>query len=307
MPQNAPTLWTGQPTGPLYAWNDPRVRAVLDKALPPALQMHAGPIWLRDNLGSLADKMRAAYPGIRPFVAIAGDASGPDPSDEWADVATACAAANVDTIIPDPESQWVTRPAGMLLKSLLAIRKANPTIRIWTTTFGQIERIPNIFPPPTETGFSDNFPTQEMLGQASPCTLTLPQVYFADDDNVIPATRGRGPRSYARSVANYIAMWALGKVRPDMDLQGYLQLHGCRVDDLCTVAQMWDVCGWWVLSYPTTGYDTEGVRALWAMCELFRLGYTSRNAIVEFQRAAGLTPDGVVGPKTLAALGVVWP
>jgi putative peptidoglycan binding protein len=300
---SAPALWNDN--GPDVPWKTPSVRAVLDKSRPPVLQVHAGPIWLATKGGALTTEIRAAYPGIRVWWAIAGDAYGPDPSQEWAQAATAAGAAVVTTICPDPED-WTTRPAGMLRKSVNAIRTANPTIEILPNTWAQPLRVPNVFPPPAETGYSDAYPLAELLGQGSPCNGVMRQVYYDDPDIGIPTERGRGPRSLARSTSDYAVALAEGKIRGDTALEGYQQMHGCRCDDLCTVAQSFRICGWWVLNY-LKDFDADGVRAMWAVCELERRGYGGGNGIVQFQLAAGLTPDGIVGPKTLAALGVVWP
>jgi hypothetical protein len=53
-----------------------------------------------------------------------------------------------------------------------------------------------------------------------------------------------------------------------------------------------------------TEFDPEVARGIRAADRLGDLGFKGATAIRDFQRAAGLTPDGIVGPRTLAALGV---
>jgi hypothetical protein len=50
--------------------------------------------------------------------------------------------------------------------------------------------------------------------------------------------------------------------------------------------------------------DRDGRAAFVALCELDRRGYWQPDGLVAFQRANGLPDDGVLGPRTLRALGV---
>jgi peptidoglycan hydrolase-like protein with peptidoglycan-binding domain len=60
-----------------------------------------------------------------------------------------------------------------------------------------------------------------------------------------------------------------------------------------------------VACWDWTEADADGLRALRVVAALEALAYTGPSSVSLFQRAAGLTVDGVVGPRTLAALGVV--
>lgn len=48
--------------------------------------------------------------------------------------------------------------------------------------------------------------------------------------------------------------------------------------------------------------DSEGVLTITALCELERRGHWGPTALRDYQRAEGLTPDGLWGPRTRAAL-----
>ena len=80
--------------------------------------------------------------------------------------------------------------------------------------------------------------------------------------------------------------------------QQELQAHGVRVADTCAVAM--DAARTSLWASPSR-IDADGARALCVLSELARRGQSIREA----QAALGLVADGIIGPRTLAALGIV--
>jgi hypothetical protein len=71
----------------------------------------------------------------------------------------------------------------------------------------------------------------------------------------------------------------------------------------CQLAVRTDATFWWAAGSDEL-FDDEGALGWRAALALYRAGYWGALAVERFQRIAGLKVDGVVGPKTLAALGV---
>jgi hypothetical protein len=118
-------------------------------------------------------------------------------------------------------------------------------------------------------------------------------------------TRQYGKARYARCMAWFAASQAqlarqLGDLaRPQLiTLQGYgwADILPDLVDGLLThpIVVMWSE------PFP----DEDFLRAAAAVAALQRLGLSGPTAVLAFQTTAGLTADGICGPKTLAALGV---
>jgi hypothetical protein len=66
---------------------------------------------------------------------------------------------------------------------------------------------------------------------------------------------------------------------------------------MCACADDYPATYWW--TWPER-MDDAGIRAIAAMSELCRRD----QSIERFQTAAGLVADGLVGPRTLGALGI---
>jgi hypothetical protein len=156
-------------------------------------------------------------------------------------------------------------------------------------------------PPPRYFGGQAPYPTKEFLGAGSPVAFTLPQIYWAT--NLTPvAARGPGVRRLRKHRASFALAMRQGAIRSDMAVGAYLQTYGSSVDESCFVAMQFERSAWWVAK---PGYLREaGVTAIRALCELRRRRYEGPDGIQRFQRDAGLTVDGWVGPMTLEALGV---
>lgn len=303
MTKPAPALYASNPQ---QAFDAPRVRKLLDLARPPSLQEHGGWEWLVKDNGKLANEIRAKYPGTEPWYAVQGDGCGADPGPEWTDVGKAAVDAGVTTYVIDTET--TKYPNGIVRAAVKQVRAACPTLRVLVTSFGQPLYIPNVFPPPVDSGYSNDYAheLQELCGIDSPVSGYMAQVYYSPKDNIPPTTRGVGPRSQARSRANLSVAIADGYMRPGLEQLGYQQLHGCRCDDLCFVGVQYEDLGMWALSTSDPYFDTDGENALRALCELHKRGYDGGDAIIRFQRDnPPLVVDGIMGPATLRALGIL--
>lgn len=303
---SAPTLWNYD--GIQHAWDSPLVRKALDKAQPPREWLHSSPSNLVSEAPRIIDASRAAYPNTEVAIAIAGSTDGPNPTNAWLRVGALCDAHDIGKLQFDIEGDtWIHRPAGTLRNALNAVHEKYPKLELTVNGYGQPLYIPNVFPPPAMTGFSNDWANimAEFGGIDAPTLAYYLQVYYATTP--LPDDWLLGLRSWARAHANMAV--ALGRwiIRPGLRWEGYQQMHNCRTDTLCAVAVLFNVCNWWALNGAAGYSDDMGIRAMWAIAELERKGFIGPNAILDFQRKAGLTVDGRVGPKTLAALGVVWP
>jgi hypothetical protein len=81
----------------------------------------------------------------------------------------------------------------------------------------------------------------------------------------------------------------------------YVQAHHVTVRETCRIANAHEtVCMW---AFPTRT-DANGVKAARALAEIERRGFPGPGRVERFQASAGLAADGLVGPKTLRALGL---
>jgi hypothetical protein len=303
MTLSAPELWND--AGPDVAFASKDVRALLDLAQPPELWPHAGPDWLAAKGASLTTNIRTAYPTMSVGWAVAGDADGPDPTTAWVRATQAAWAAGIRMMNFNCESGWFARNPGTLAHALNAVVAAAPDMELCLDTAGQPLYIPNVFPPPSMTGNSDQYAhvLRESVGLNAPLSILVLQVYYSA--SVLPTTRGAGPRSLARSIANRAVAVAQDDISPGCTFESEQQLHGCRCDDLVNVATQSAIrAWWWALNGGSAYVDQEGSWALQSVCALHRLGFDGPLAVFHFQKANNLVADNVCGPKTRAALGV---
>jgi hypothetical protein len=81
--------------------------------------------------------------------------------------------------------------------------------------------------------------------------------------------------------------------------------HGELCEHLCAAPL---VCGWAAPLIADGGRaDTEGLAALEAALRIRRAVGCGPDAVRRFQASKGLAADGIVGPRTLAALGLSAP
>jgi hypothetical protein len=157
--------------------------------------------------------------------------------------------------------------------------------------------------------YHSTYPWRAWLGEGSPIVASWPQVYAAPGGNAMARAGDLGRRE-ARALGSWAAAIRAGWIDPDdastpvrdgVAWRPYYQLHHVPARDTIAAALAHEGAMLWALRSRS---DDEGRRACGVLCALDRLGYWRPTGVQEFQAAHGLTPDGVVGPLTLAALDV---
>lgn len=135
---------------------------------------------------------------------------------------------------------------------------------------------------------------------------SAPQVYASDPGAPGLEDHRDARRRWDRAVAQHEAMVRRGIYRPEL-VPGreacavYAQLHGCTAGCVAWLLDRGHVGRAWAI--PTRS-DAEGLRGVAAVLIARREHGTAAGAIARWQAARGLTADGVVGPLTLAAMGI---
>ena len=154
-------------------------------------------------------------------------------------------------------------------------------------------------------------PSQTATGRME---TSLPRRSWGDADRVtleIPVVGGRRRRgSAAAAVGGLFAVAVVGFVGFVWLVSGMLR-HELTADDQAGIRSAWP-CS--IVADVTVG--SSGADAACVETALARLGYgagvdgvfdAGDVAVLQtFQRSAGRTPDGVVGPRTAASLGITW-
>lgn len=302
-----PTLWGSK--GIVSAWRD--ARDLLVRAQPPAVQLHT---W---EPGRVASEVRRDIPGVRIVVGVGIDGIARDVATgklsvergaaQMAMLARRASDVGAEAIVWNAEAGWKRSPThperarivSLVREGLAAVALAVPRLAQWHTAYDH-------------PSYHSTYPWEAWLGPGSPVLASLPQVYAAPGDDTM-AHRGALPAREARALASWAAAVRAGWVRPDapegsvgdltdVDWHPYYQAHHVPArDTIAAAVGRHTVCLW---AYPTRA-DEDGRRALLALCELRRRGHWTRDGVRTFQREAGLVADGVAGPRTLAALGIV--
>jgi hypothetical protein len=117
------------------------------------------------------------------------------------------------------------------------------------------------------------------------------------------------PGALARKIARHRKSWRIalreGWVSDDVHVDTYFQVYRTPTVDLVVGGLQFErVYGWGAPELPHGRMDSRGVDALIALSRLERMGLRSPEGVKTFQSNAGLVVDGVVGKKTLGALGI---
>lgn len=299
-----PTLWHSDGIDAAWSLSDD----LLIAARPRAVQLHT---W---EPRRIADTIRAALPGVTLLVGvgidgIARDVAKGGRSVSWGvsrfvELARRATTAGAVAIVWNAEAGWKRPPADpervrleqLIAEGLEAARVAFPGLHQWHTAYDH---------PSLHSGY----PWRAWLGPQSPVVASLPQVYAAPGGD-LAASRGALPRREAKALASWAAAVRAGWIRPDapagtvederdVDWHPYYQMHHVALADTVSSALAHPLACLWAL--PTRA-DADGRRALLALCALDRLGYWRASGVADYQRDAGLTPDGIYGPRTGAHL-----
>jgi hypothetical protein len=296
----AVTLW--HPSGLPRAWT-PEVRALLESVRPSAVQLHSSPAHLRTAaVAALAREVRVSLPDAALWLGVACDspafrvAEGTRTvrwaRDELATAARVAADLGAPVVVWNAEAAWkrgakgsATNRAELARALVMHVATQWPALVQGHTAYDQ----PHLH---------GSYPWAAWLGEGSPVSIALPQVYCAPKSGL--AARGALARRLAAHRASWARSEAAGLVRRGLDVLPYLQLHGVPAGQTVTLAAEHGICGW---ALPTRA-DAEGRRALRALGALRDAGALGSGGVARWQAARGLVADGIVGPRTLAALGV---
>jgi hypothetical protein len=274
----------------LHTWEPRRLAPVLQRLLP-GVQLVVG-VGIDGIARDVAKGTRSVAWGVSRFV-------------ELARRAVECGAVAIKW---NAEAGWKRPPntterallVRLVREGLAAVAAAFPGLVQWHTAYDH---------PSLHSGYV----WEAWLGAGSPVVASFPQVYAAPGDGLM-AHRGALPRREARALASWAAAVRAGWIRPDapegtpedltdVDWRPYYQVHHVPVADTVASAVRHPLCALWAL--PTRA-DRDGRRAFVALCALDRLGFWGEGAVQRFQASRrgseGLTPDGVYGPRTEAAL-----
>lgn len=132
-----------------------------------------------------------------------------------------------------------------------------------------------------------------------------PQLYGAAA-GATPSGHASVRARIARAEGQMRALMGRGVVRPDLGPGGegydaYGQLHGMTPAGAAVVFDRTDVARAWAIP---TRHDAAGLLGLRAVLRCRRAAGCSAGSVARWQASAGLTADGIVGPRTLAALGL---
>ena len=136
--------------------------------------------------------------------------------------------------------------------------------------------------------------------------LHAAQFYAADTSTPARETHTDARRRLAAHTADIGRLVAAGDCRPELAPGGrgwtpYGQVHSMTAAGAAIVLDAADTVRAWALP---TRCDEEGLRAIEAVLVARRETGRSAGAIARWQAAHGLAADGVLGPVTLAALGL---
>lgn len=155
---------------------------------------------------------------------------------------------------------------------------------------------------------SHALPWAAIFGAGSPVSLTLPQVY-ANPETGADAGLGGARARYEGTAAQHTLAVTRGLIRADFGPTGagfvlYAQSHHHRVAASCYLHDRAALSASWTIRRDGALCDANGLLALRADAEMRRRVGHAPGRIARFQASAGLDADGVVGEKTLSALGL---
>lgn len=331
--RHALTLWSGD--GLPRAVDD--ALPLLREARPAVVQLHAGPLGLRDHLPAAARRVRATLPGVALWVGVAWDgwvAEVGAVSVErlltriYLPAARAAADAGAELLVINSEAAGKLHPDPARLLACEAIdriRAECPGLLLGHTAYDH----PHYHPEERDHGGKidpdeEGYPWSAYLGGAAaraagvqlpatgPVDLELPQRYAAPakpEGRPQPmAGLGALQRRVASSQASFARAAALGWIDPGVPVLSYVQAHHVRAEDTAAVGATQPLALW---AAPTR-LDDHGRRALRVLCAAERgelgadLGQTDWPVITAWaQGRVGAVGDGQWGAKSTAA-ALAW-
>lgn len=268
-----------------------------------------------EHWGPLLDEVRDALPGVRLAAGVAGDASlGAWRAGEISGAAIVRrlveSAQAIERELPgaictwDFEQGWKDRdgdkrtPAeheALAREVVTKAAEAAPSLVYGLTSYDHV-------------GHHTRLPWRGFL-VGTPVKLFLDQRYTDVGD----PSQGRIPARERSADASQLKAERLGilpaDVTPDtpddLDRVHLYQLHGQHQGDLITAfVEHEHAAGWCAPVMPHGRSDESGLSAMRAALKIRSLVGAGPGAVRRFQSLHGLVADGIVGPKTMAALGL---
>lgn len=307
------TAWDGD--GPMRAIEEGK--ELLLRARPPTIMVHA---WeaetplraLRTMLPSTtAYILGVGVDGIAKRVAK-GEWSVAKGVQTMLTLAARAVACRCVAIMWNAEGGWKRTPRSDEAARLRDLIRQ--TLREVARQFPQLAQLFTSYDHPS---FHSSFPFPEWVGAESPIVEAHWQVYAAGLGKEVYPHRGALPAREKSAIKSYNEAVRKRLIKPDvvdgapgddtdLDWRPYVQLHHVHAADTVALAVRYpSVSNWAVMSRT----DKHGRAALVAQCELWHRGFWGEGAVERFQVSAGLNGDGVLGPRTAAALGMAewWP
>jgi hypothetical protein len=133
------------------------------------------------------------------------------------------------------------------------------------------------------------------------CDCWAPQIYAAPAKGAEPGAsepRGRGRLALHRKFWRRAISSGVLRDRPVI---AYVQGHHVVPRETCAIANEHDEVCMWALG---PRWDANGTLAARALVALEQRGFHGPGRIKRFQESTGLAADGLIGPRTLRALGL---
>lgn len=306
----------------LYLWGGDGLTAAVDNArneidliAPQAVILHDNPSTLLATLARNVREVRRRHPNVRVFVGVGGDGTvgmwrkGTRTAAQviapMRAVAKLCEQLAVEVIVWNCESQWKDANddavTGEQIEQLAIelgreVTAAAPNCVHWLSSFDQ----PNLH------GALRFF----MRGFTAYVSAYTGQAYVAVAGGAEKGALGRRLTAAERGQelaerAGYLPDDVVGvDTAYDVDRIPTIQGYATPLPDVARCAAERTCCVWSLPMLDEKGRaDPAGVAALAFATRVRDSGLT----IEQFQRARGLTPDGIVGPMTLRAAGVTPP
>jgi hypothetical protein len=303
------TLWSG--SGLRAAWA--KGRAHLEMVRPHVVQLHGAPSLLKEQAPAIADQVRAALPGVRIWLGVAGDAGHTDVRagklsvDELhrrrVAVAETLRACGADRPLLNCEENWkrgIRPPQGgfddaAATRWVRDLQAALPGVPIEHSAYAAVAG---------HTAYAWG----GFLGPGL-CARSWWQLYEIHSVKGAIAALDRHRKSVAAERLH-------GLIGPQCVAAPYLQAHhGTKRDResgamvpygthplaASVMADAFNDVTFWAAG---ERMDDDGAALARALVEIERRGFTGAGRIARFQASAGLNPDSQIGPKTRAALGL---
>lgn len=309
-------LWAGKGLRHAFA----KSLAILQRTRPDIVILHGPPSGLLStHFAPLVAQVRAALPGVRIWVGIGGDGWAA----QWragkcsdAQVVTplvaafaAAQAVGAEAVVPDLEAAWKSSKKGASVPDVKTRAQLEALARRVMVEGGAAA------PDAVIALCSYDIPDLHKAFPLAACVVGTPVSVFAYMAYAADSTPDAGEllRRVAWAQREQEKAEGMGllpddvtgtDVPGDVDRVPIVQLHQLAMHDLVTVLAEFPLVMAWAAPLIVDGgrADPSGVLALEAALYLRREVGGGPGAIARFQARAGLTADGIVGPKTLAKL-----